>query len=292
MIHVLAPTFDEYSHVKNFINSWSSCSLDEEINIIIINGNYGDETTNLINDLDTVNIVEIEASKDEYWSALVNKGLIFFNEHKKDEDNLIITNIDVMPPKDLKEILSIGFEENCCISVPAIDQNNQLLDGGIRQISWLLDLKRKFYYKNSSSINIENIDYCPTRFLIIKNINKESMPLTLAKKLPHYGSDYEYTNRLRIGGFCIYCITSSYAINDSQNSGIKKNNIFNQNIKEILFGIKSTFNIKYRTNFVLNFYPKIYIPFLLLSVYIRILFYLFKFKLFKKFFRWGNTNNS
>ena len=48
MIHVLAPTFDEYSHVKNFINSWSSCNLAEEVNIIIINGNYGDETTNLI----------------------------------------------------------------------------------------------------------------------------------------------------------------------------------------------------------------------------------------------------
>ena len=282
----------DLSHVKNFINSWSSCNLAEEVNIIIINANYGDETTDLINDIDETNIFEIEASRDDYWSGLVNKGLIFFNKHKGDKDSLIITNIDVMPPKDLKEILSIELTDNCCISIPSIDQDNQLLDGGIKQISWLLDLKQKYYYKNSSTINIENIDYCPTRFLIVKNINQESMPLTLEKKLPHYGSDYEYTNRLRIGGFCIFCVTSSFAINDSQNSGIKKNNIFNQNIKEILFGIKSTFNIKYRTNFVLNFYPKIYIPFVLLSVYLRILFYLFKFKLLKKFFRWGNTNNS
>ncbi|MEL0186792.1 MAG: hypothetical protein VW864_05545 [Flavobacteriaceae bacterium] len=284
MIHVLAPTFDECSHVKNFINSWLSCNLAEEVNIIIINGNYGDETTDLINNLNIANIFEIEASKNDYWSGLVNKGLIFFNQHKRDKDSLIITNIDVMPPKDLKEILSIEFENNYCISIPAIDQDSQLLDGGIKQISWLLDLKKKYYYKNSSTINIENIDYCPTRFLIVRNINNESMPLTLEEKLPHYGSDYEYTNRLRIGGFWIFCVTSSFAINDSHNSGIKKNNIFNQDLKEILFGIKSTFNIKYRTSFVLNFYPKIYIPFVLLSVYLRILFYLFKFKLLKKFF--------
>ena len=286
MVYVVVPTFNELDHVKRFIAKWHGILSNKELKIIIVNGNFGDVTSKLLSNENKDYILEIEATKNDFWSGLINKGLNYINEIKTSEDFIILTNIDVNPPKNLSDILLMAKKDyKIGISVPSIDQNNTLLDGGIKQISWLLDLKKKFYFQESSNNVFKKIDYCPTRFLIFNTVNVNNLLLTLEKDLPHYASDYEYTNRLRKNGYKLLCLTSSCAFNDSFNSGIKDNNIDKQDIRDILFNIKSVFNLKYRTNFILQTYPKVSIPFALLSFYLRILYKITKVFLVQKFTR-------
>ena len=91
---IVSCTFNEFSLVKIFVERWKAVASSDIL--VIANSNAGDETSRYLANLD--NVYEVQCSPQDYWGASIKKALSFLETVQSSYTDIVITNIDVLPP--------------------------------------------------------------------------------------------------------------------------------------------------------------------------------------------------
>ncbi|MAS95544.1 MAG: hypothetical protein CMO55_20275 [Verrucomicrobiales bacterium] len=263
IVHVVVPTFRETDLVSEFLNSWEKVD-DRAIRVYVVNGNPGDETSDLIQSWSgKADVQEICGSPVLYWTGLVCLGLRKVAEEASSDDLFVLSNIDVRFDGDPIAALRKRFDsfDGKQVTVPVVGGGGKVLSAGVVVRSWALSRNRHLFdgiaeeeLPKSESLGAT---YLPTRFLVcsVSALKKGLFPAEEA--LPHYTADYEYTNRLRLSGYEPVIYTGVRVRISEENTGfdtyLLKTSLWSR-LKRIN-DIKCAYNFCFRYRFVRLTYP-------------------------------------
>jgi GT2 family glycosyltransferase len=266
-VFICVPTFKEPKKAKLFLESLSNVAYPL-LEVIIINANAPDETSDVLNLRSNSNyeITELLGSKEEYWSASLNRGLRYVKTKMSANDWVILMNIDVEFSTDVVTELVNCAESfgNCQVGAMAVS-NGVAISSGVSVKSWALTLNKHPYAGFELSNlpgDIFPVDFLPGRCFIFPSRYLVIAGLIDEKSLPHYHADYEFSYRLKRSG-CKTLLNSGVIINaDMSNTGFSvfdnKTNLFDR--FSDLWSIKNPSNPYYRVMMVLRMFPFYFIP--------------------------------
>lgn len=293
MIYVVVPIYKEINFLKQFVRVWSSIDM-KNIILVVSNAGSDDESSDYIRNEQLKNqipIIEVPGKSNMYWSQLVANGLNHVSNIGSKGDFVLVTNVDVLPNSyAINSLLSdINLKDKMVIA--AIAKHERCLSAGVIVKSWLFSInKHLFEGWNSEDITkgkLIEVTYLPTRFVLFPFDVLGNVGYPNFEKLPHYGGDYEYTNRMRLLGYSLYVSTSAYVQNCVENTGFKtsdKSTCLLERVK-MAFNIKSTYNLTHRFWFAILVYPKAILVPALIFVYAKIVIeVLFGLRVIKKYF--------
>ena len=272
------PTYCESHKVAKYLQS---CNFIEyrPFQLIIVNANPGDETSDLIKQAKKnkdYEIVEVAGQSDEFWSATVNRGLRLIADNAEPGDWVLISNIDITFTTDIVNILLKKSLEKGNSQVAAISiVDNRVISSGVQVKSWSTTWT-VHPYAGTDIGNIPNnllitVDYLPTRCMIFPVEVLTKVGVINDKWLPHYGADYEFSRRLAKAGYTPYIYTGVNIEVDNKNTG---QSVYSRQISFFerlsnLTNIKNPSNPKFRIVFILLVYPVYAIPTAILAYLVR-----------------------
>jgi GT2 family glycosyltransferase len=253
--------------------------------VILVNANPGDDTSKIIEQEKQCvdyELIEISGENNEFWSASVNRGLKEILRTSDLRDWILITNIDIEFDQDVvSSLIAKALEYNRC-QIGALSLfNGVALSSGTKVKSWITSLTiHPFAGKTKSDIPDNlciQVDYLPTRCMLIPVEAVTTVGLIADKLLPHYGADHEFSHRLHRSGYIPYIYTGACIEVDMRNTGkslyFKKSNFFARLLN--LMSIRNPSNPWYRTILVLLIFPWYAWPTAILAYLFRTLIELF-----------------
>ncbi len=260
------PTYKEPKQIEKLISSFLFVQ-SSVIEIFIVNGNPKDETSLLLAACKDDRVIELEGNPDLYWSGLVNIGLNYLLQRNEKPEFVFILNADVFFDCDilerfLKKAKTLEKFQFAGITI----SKGKIIASGAKVKSWVLTNIRHplagSLVENLAEDILIPVDYLPTRCLIFPFSALLECGVIAEKRLPHYGGDEEFTNRLRQYGYQPFIYTGVKVYLDASNTGTdvfhKKINIWKR--LGSLFSIKSTANPVYCIRFVKMAYPWYAVP--------------------------------
>ena len=255
------PTFRETEKIKTLIHSFENVR-DINIDIIIVNGNPNDETSQWLRSCDDKRIIEQTGNASLYWSGLVNIGLRFILNSQSFPCFVFLMNADILFSYD---ILQSFIEEAknlppCQLATVTIS-NGKIISSGVQVNSWFFTQNRHPLAGSDASALQKNqlipVEFLPTRCIMFPFEALQQAGITAEDKLPHYCSDYEFTARLSRLGYKAYIVSNITVEVDTHNTGedvyYKKLNL-KRRISSV-FSVKSPSNPVYHCRFVNLVYP-------------------------------------
>jgi GT2 family glycosyltransferase len=262
-IHVVVPAFREGKLVPSFLESWAGI-IDHEVEIYLVNGNPGDETSALLRAWSgRCRVREIQGSPDRFWTGLVNLGLRAVAETIGSDDAVVLTNIDVKFEGDPVSgmLRRSGGLENRQLTLPVVGSGGKVLSAGVRVRSWSFSLNRHLFdgitAADLPADTLVEATYLPTRFVLLPAKALLEGHLPNEEHLPHYCADYEYTNRLRSCGYQPCIVTGPVVEIAEGNTGLDTYSLgttFRSRLEGI-GDIKCPYHFRYRFHFVRLTYP-------------------------------------
>tara|TARA_A100001015_G_scaffold300076_1_gene384985 strand:- start:3160 stop:4023 length:864 start_codon:yes stop_codon:yes gene_type:complete len=262
MIFIVIPSFNEKKYIKNLLNDLSIQTF-EDYKIIISDNGSTDGTIDYLKK--NKEVILIQNDSKFWWTKSTNAGVKYAIKHSNKGDFILTLNCDLLIEKDyLKNIiLSSKKNENALIGSLDIDiKTKKISFGGVT----VNEINAKYhninYNEKMSSLNLfqEKIsDFLPGRGTLVPIEVYETIGL-YDEKLPHYGSDYEFSNRAKKNNYKLIVDYKSHVFSFNSNSGL--NNILNEitffEFITSFFTKKSPSNIFYRTIFIYKCFPKRY----------------------------------
>ena len=257
-LNVIIPTFREPEEIE--------CILDDvrrqtftSYRVVIVNANPGDRSSTLVEQyIHSLSgfLIELESNSNNYWAENINIGLRYLicKTDVNDTDIILFLNVDLRFNESFfQDVVNISIRNPKSIFVAnTIAQNTgKPISSGIIMRSWIFNYTVHPEGKG---------DISPATMLVGRSL---CMPVELIKnigyvnseKLPHYGADYEYSYRAFKLGYKLFVTRLVNVYSNIENSGLKSTKESLSNRIPGLFNIKSTYNIKYRVNFVLLTHP-------------------------------------
>lgn len=262
-IHVVVPTFRESHLVSAFLESWAGIE-DHEIEICLVNGHPGDETSELVRKWSgRCRVREIQGSPDLFWTGLVCLGLRAVAETAQDDEAFVLSNIDVTFEGDpvggmLRRAGGLGKRQ---LTLPVVGAGGKVLSAGVQVRSWALSLNRHLYDGiPEAELPVDALveaTYLPTRLVLIPATALREGLFPDEKHLPHYCADYEYTNRLRCHGYRPSIVTGPVARIAEDNTGYDTYLLRTTFLSRLarIGDIKCAYHFRYRFHFVRLTYP-------------------------------------
>jgi GT2 family glycosyltransferase len=278
-VFICAPTFKEPSKILFFIQSLNHINY-RPLTVLISNANPGDESESIItknSEIVDYDLRQINGLNSEFWSGTINRALNVASQEANDEDWIVMMNVDILFSCDiisklLENALKIGFP---CQVGALFYSDKKVVSSGVKVKSWMLGINRHPWAGSLISEvpddYFEEMDFLPSRCLLFPSLFLKKAGLVLAKQLPHYGADYEFTRRLINIGCKAYLIGDARIESDLNNSGnsvYSQKNSFLIRLKKIN-SIRNSSNLIYRTRFISLTYPIWAMPSAILSYLIR-----------------------
>ena len=226
---------------------------------IIVNSNPGDRSSSLIKSYKqniSGTLFELESNEQNYWAANINIGIkhLFNNNVVKDGDLILLLNADLRFNNSFfTDIISYAHDHPKSIFVAntIVQSSGKPASSGIIMRSWL--------FSYSVHPKVVDIDVSATmlvgRSLCIPVELVKIIGYLNSKLLPHYGADYEYSYRAYKLGYNLYITNLVKVYMNADNTGIKSTKVKLLTRVVGLFSIKSTYNLKYRINYIKLTHP-------------------------------------
>jgi len=258
------PTYCESDKVAIYLKS---CRLVKYkfFKVIIVNANPGDKTSEIIaQEKCSVNheIIEVHGKSNEFWSATVNRGLRKVLEVADSGDYVLISNIDIEFKEDVVSLLVPKLLESPMKQVSALCLSKGVaISSGVKVKSWVTtSTYHPFSGVDKSQIPVnwlEEVNYLPTRSLLVSVTAIQEVGLVAQDCLPHYGADYEFSRRLAKAGYRPFIYTGAQIEVDTKNTGKSVYSNSSSFLSRLLnlMSIRNPSNPWYRTVFVLLVYP-------------------------------------
>ena len=258
---IIVPTFKERRHVERLLDCFSRAD-NRDVVILIVNGNPGDDTSRFLKELHNEGVIEIQGHPGLFWSGMVNLGLRHVLRCEGEKEFVIIMNADVEFDGDIVALLTAKARmmPNCQLAAVTVG-DRRVVSSGVKVVSWALTINRHplagTMPDHLPADVLIPVDFLPTRCTLIPYPAVAKAGLVAERELPHYGGDYEYTNRVRTLGYQPYIFTGACVRLDTKHTGA---DVFHRRLslgKRIatMFSIKSTANPICRLRFVRLAYP-------------------------------------
>ena len=258
---IIVPTFRERGKVA--ILTRCLCPvLCPDLRLLIVNGNPDDETSQLIRTLSSPWITEVSGNPNLFWSGLVNLGLRLAVSSGSPPEFVILMNADVEFDGDIfTPLIAKGKATPRSILAAVTVAGGKVVSSGVQVRSWRLTLNRHVLAgtlpRSLPKDELIQVDFLPGRCTLLPIEAVEIGGFVDEQRLPHYGGDYEYSNRLRRLGFSLFVYTGLQVILDPNNTGLsaaKGDSSFSSRLANT-FSIKAAYNPWYRLVFVRLAYP-------------------------------------
>lgn len=258
---IIVPTFREEKKIRALLDCFSKVTA-ENIKMLVVNADPGDETSAFLRQLGDERVLEIHGNPSLYWSGLVNLGLRHVMRNETNREFVIIMNADVEFERDTIPALIDRARSMPRAQLAAVTvSGGRVVSSGVRVVSWFLTVNRHPLAGMPCESVARNllvpVDFLPTRCTLIPAEAVEKAGLTAERELPHYGGDNEYTNRVRKIGYPAYIFSGARVRVDAGNTGTDvflKRLSLAKRVRSI-FSIKSTSNPIYRLRFVRMSHP-------------------------------------
>lgn len=255
------PTFRETEKIKTLIHSFDNIR-DENIDIIIVNGNPNDETSQWLRDCSDSRIIEKAGNPSLYWAGLVNVGLRHILESESHPVYVFLMNADIVFSYDILQsfLNEAKILPPCQLGVVTVS-DGKIISSGVQVLSWSFTQNRHPLAGSNVSLlpkdQLIPVDFLPTRCIMFPFEALQQAGITSEEKLPHYCSDYEFTARLSRFGYKAFIATNITVEVDTHNTGndvyYKKTSLKKRVAS--LFSVKSPSNPVYLTRFIRMVYP-------------------------------------
>jgi GT2 family glycosyltransferase len=263
-VFLCVPTFKEPSKVLAFLQALNFIKY-RPITVLIANANPGDQSESIIYEkskLVDYDLRQVDGISSEYWSGTINRALTVALQESNDDDLLVIMNIDIQFESDVINQLINNIDMLGCSQVAAICHNNgRVISSGVIVRSWFAGINRHpmagYYLSDIPSNYSIEVNFLPTRCLMVPISEVKRNGIMLDKSLPHYGADYEFTRRLALNGCPAYLLGNVNVECDISNTGAsvfdRADTIF-QRLNSCT-SIKNPSNLRYRLRFITCTYP-------------------------------------
>jgi GT2 family glycosyltransferase len=261
-IYVIIPTFKEPEKVRRLLECFIAVAPGG-VSLIVVNANYRDISSSIVEEGSRLfPVEEVPGNASLFWSGLVNRGISRVLPQASDEDYIALMNVDVTFADDIFGNLRQAAiaRGKCQIGVLA-HFRGQVLSSGVRVSSWMF--ARNLHPMAGIPLTdvrkgaLLEVDFLPTRCVLIPIAAVRQGGLVNEARLPHYGADYEYTRRLSGLGYKAFICTDARLECDMANSG-KHGFLAKEGLKATLcqmFTVKCSYNPVYRVRFVQLAYP-------------------------------------
>jgi len=225
-ISIVIPIFNRFAEIIRLLDQLNAQSY-QNFKVIIID--HGTEDFILDKSLYSFQIEIIKASSDLWFTGAVNRGLEHILNTPQTtikyvlimNDDIIIEDIDF-----LRKLLNEGNDRKI-VSCMAITKDNEIIYAGIKLEKYKLKYKCIGKGTNIDTLNSAKIscDVLPTRCTLVPVNVIHQIGFLNEHRLPHYASDYEWTNRAKKKGFDLITLTNIYIkteLNTNEVSGRKK----------------------------------------------------------------------
>lgn len=226
MISVVIPIFNRFAEIIRLLDQLNAQSY-QSFKVFIVD--HGTEDLILDTSSYTFQIEIIKASSNLWFTGAINRGLEYLiNDANTSIKYALIMNDDILI-EDLNFIEKLLDEANDkkIVSCMAITEQNNIIYAGLKLEKFKFRYRRIGQGKNRDKLSEEkvNCDVLPTRCLLVPIRVIKQIGLLNENRLPHYGSDYEWTSRAKKYGFELIMINWIYIktkINNKEVSGRKK----------------------------------------------------------------------
>jgi GT2 family glycosyltransferase len=263
-VNACVPTYRESAKVVKYLRSCRQVKY-RPFRVIIVNANPGDHTSKVIEQEKQCvdyELIEVSGQSNEFWSATVNRGLTEILKVSDLEDWILIANIDIEFEQDIVSLLIEKALEYKKCQIGALSLFNGItLSSGTQVKSWITT-SNLHPFSGKPKADIPNdlciqVDYLPTRCMLIPVEAVAKAGLIVDKVLPHYGADHEFSHRLNKAGYIPYIYTGAHIEVDRKNTGesvYSEKSSFSVRLLNLM-SIRNPSNPWYRTLFVLLVYP-------------------------------------
>ena len=227
---IVIPIFNRFDEIKNLLNQLKIQSY-KNFKVLIVD--HGTQDFILSPSPDTFFVQIVKASSNLWFTGAINRGLEYVYQYYQNEIKYILLMNDDIIIEDinfLQRLLDEGSEKKI-VSCMAVTKENKIIYSGIQFDKLKLKYKRigqgKRLDQLSEEISPKKIicDVLPTRCTLVPVKIFKKIGFLNENKLPHYGSDYEWTSRAKRHGFQLVMLNYIYVkteINNKEVSGRKK----------------------------------------------------------------------
>jgi GT2 family glycosyltransferase len=276
-LFVVIPVHNRKEFTRNCLDSLRKQTY-QDFKIIVINDGSTDGTKEMLaNEFPEVEILAGDGNL--WWTKATNLGIKLALENGT--DYILTLNNDTIAEEDFIEKMLYWTEKtpNALLGAFALDAETKMPVYGGEIINWLTAGNTKLLdiieIKNRKGLH--EVTHFPGRGLFIPSKVFTDIGVFNEKDFPHYLADYDFTHRVKMAGYKIFCnydakILIYSSVSGSQELRNNKNIIKYYNH---LFGRKGGGNIKLFIIYAFNNCPNKYLlPFLLCGLIRRIFGYL------------------
>lgn len=279
MIYIVIPVFNRWYFTELCLIGLQKQNY-HDFKIVVVDHGSTDGTTEKIA-IHFPEVIVLKGDESMWWSAATNLGI----KHAIQKDAqfvLTLNNDTVAEPNYLVELINCSKSKLCkaLIGSTAIDaKNNQIIFAGDNE-NWFLETS-SFNHKNKFLMRQDSVSCSrfPGRGLLIPIDVFSKIGLFDEVNFPHYGADYEFTQRARRNNILIYCANKARLKIFPDESGafklVKEKKIYSY--YQHLFGIRGGAQLIIFYKYAFKYCPWYAMPsFLFLGTIRRVLGYWFK----------------
>lgn len=279
MIAIVIPVHNRIQFTVDCLNSLRKQTY-KDFKVIVVDDGSTDGTTDILaKDFPEVKVLMGDGNL--FWTAAINRGVA--HALKSGVSYILSLNNDTLAREDFLEKMFYWAiqKPEALMGALALDYKtgNPVYGGAV--LDWRKNTNRYLLEELSPGEHkgLHPVNHFPGRGLWIPACVFKKTGLFNENVFPHYYADYDFTHKATLTGFEVYCnfdaviYTYPKESGDYQNRKVKNLN----NYYHHLFGIKGGGNLKNFTRFAFKNCPLPYLPYFLISGYVRRIFgYLIK----------------
>lgn len=224
----------------------------QNFKVIVVDDGSTDGTEEMINEAFS-DVILLKGDGNLWWTGATNMGMAYALAQADQDDYILTLNDDTMvSPTYLQSLLDAALNHpNSLIGSISVSNEDELtvVDAGVR-INWLtakytnLAEGREYNDILDAGSLIQKIDVLPGRGTLIPIEVFQKVGLYDFKRLPHYGSDYEFSRRANMKGYNLLINYKAVVISKVKETGL------NNRVTSLRWGdlIKSFFSIRSANN--------------------------------------------
>jgi GT2 family glycosyltransferase len=277
MLFIILPVHNRLNQTLTFLDSLYQQTFTE-FKIILVNDGSDDGTGNFIS-LNFPDIIVLNGNGNLFWGGAINLGIDYVVKNAAINDLVAFANNDIVffNSTSLNSIISKSINDplNMYHSL-VINSENVCISSGSRLISWPFFItKHPARYTYLKNLNFDSdywVNLATARFLVF-NVNMFNFVNQIDSRFPHYLGDVDFSyNLFKKNNVKTFIDSSSIVRLNTESTGMNAGNLntlFDFIIS--LNSIRSSNNLNYRFKFALKNCNKFFLPFFLLSTFIKIL---------------------
>ena len=162
----------------------------------------------------------IRGSGDLWWTRATNQGLLHALE--RGATRILTLNDDLQCAPDCLERLmqAAASRPNALLGCAACD----IATGKLTHTGTCIDWKSARFDgpATPAGLGLLEVSHLPGRGMLVPAPVFRQIGLFDAKRLPHYGADYDFSMRAKSAGFAVFCVTNARLYSHMEESGATK----------------------------------------------------------------------